>query len=332
MPGSRLDFCERAQIAVMLEAGASLRMIGRVLGRAHTTIAREVAGDRDRGGRYYARRAELAARRRRARPKALRLQQDPVLRAEVGTWLGKRCSPEQAVGRLAREHPGDPRWKVSHTAVYNAIYVLGRKGLNAELDVALRSGRARRVARAGTKSLRGRIPGMVSIAERPFAPQDRSVPGHWEGDLVIGKASKSAVATLVERTSRFMAAASLPDGKGAEQVAAGVAAAMVDLPESLRRSLTWDRGKEMSGHARFTVDTGIAVYFADPHSPWQRGTNENFNGLLREYFPKGTDFTTVTDADLQAAIAELNDRPRKILDFATPAEAFQEMIQASLVQ
>lgn len=310
------------------ELGLSFRAIGRVLGRAHTTIAREWAKDVDGGGAYHPSRAERGARARRARPKQLRLQQDPELAVEVAAGLRRRWSPEQVAGRLRRKHPDDARWHVSHTAIYNAIYVLGRKSLNAELDLALRSGRYRRRAR-GVDGTRGRLRGMVMISERPDEVADRAVPGHWEGDLVEGVRKLSAVGTLVERSSRYLVTVPLREGKTADKVAEGVAAALVALPESLRRSLTWDQGKEMARHAQFTIETGIQVYFCDPHSPWQRPSNENHNGLLREYFPKGSDFNKISDEDLRAATAEINERPRKILGFATPAEVLSEMIANS---
>jgi transposase, IS30 family len=327
---SRLGYAERCAIAMYRDRGLSCRVIGRLLGRAHTTVAREVAADVDGSGRYHPLRAQRAALARARRPKVCRLAADPLLAARVAAGLARRWSPEQVAGRLRRGDPDEPRWRVSHSAIYTAVYVLGRPRLNAELDVALRSGRARRRRRAAVAG--ARIADMVSIHERPFDPADRSVPGHWEGDLVLGARSATAIATVVERTSRFLIAAPLPDGKGAEQVNAALTAAVQDLPAALRRSLTWDQGTELAGHARLAVATGLKIYFADPHAPWQRGSNENTNGLLREYFPKGTDFSTVTPQALQAAVDEINGRPRKVLDFATAAETYNDILIQAMVQ
>lgn len=330
MPGSHVTFQERVEIArLRLELGMSFRAIGRVLGRAHTTMAREFAKDVDGGGAYHPSRADRAARARRARPKLLLLEEELHLALAVAAGLRRGWSPQQVSGRLRREHPGDTRWRVSHTAIYNAIDVLGRKGLNAQLELALRSGRYRRRARAGVAGVRGRLPNMVMISDRPSEVADRVVPGHWEGDLVEGARKLSAVATLVERKSRYLITVPLHEGKTADKVAQGVAAAMVELPASLRRSLTWDQGKEMARHVEFTIDTGIQVYFCDPHSPWQRPSNENHNGLLREYYPKGCDFNKISPEELQATTALINERPRKVLDYATPAEVLSEMIAAS---
>ena len=301
------------------------------LGRPHTTISREIAADVDAGGGYHPRRADLDARRRAARPKRLRLETDSLLCAEITHWLRKGASPAQACGRVAREHPGDPGWKVSHTSVYNAIYVLGRRRMNLELDVALRTGRLRRMTRTATRAGRDRdrFVGMVGIRDRPAEVADRVVPGHWEGDLVEGKGHKSAIVTLVERHSRFLITCPLPHGKSSEQVILAIRASLARLPAHLRKTLTWDQGSEMARHAELKIDPDIDVYFCDPHSPWQRPSNENTNGLIREYFPKGSDFTTVTPEDLQAATDRLNGRPRNVLNFATPAEVLAGLLGAS---
>jgi IS30 family transposase len=329
----RLTFAERVVISAMRKDGKSFRAIGRVLGRAHTTISRDVAADRDaKGAAYHPLRAQREAGRRAARPKALRLEVDHELRAQVSHWLRKGASPQQAAGRVSREHGGARRWTVSHSTVYNAIYVLGRRGMNVELDVALRTGRLRRLSRAAARAGRqdqDRFAGMIGIADRPAEVADRSVPGHWEGDLVEGsRASRSAIVTLVERQTRYLITCPLPDGKTSEAVITAIRAGLRRLPADLRRTLTWDQGSEMARHLDLAVDPQIAVYFCDPHSPWQRPSNENTNGLIREYFPKGSDFHAVTDHDLQAATARLNGRPRKVLNFATPAEVFADLLTA----
>jgi IS30 family transposase len=219
---------------------------------------------------------------------------------------------------------------VSHTTVYNAIYVLGRRGMNIELDVALRTGRLRRMSRTATAAVRDkdRFVGMVGIGERPDEVADRVVPGHWEGDLVEGKAHASAIVTLVERTSRFLITCPLPNGKNSEQVILAIRAQLGKLPAHLRKTLTWDQGSEMARHADLAIDPEIAVYFCDPHSPWQRPSNENTNGLIREYYPKGTDFSTVDPEDLQANTDRLNGRPRQVLGFATPTEVLNDLLAA----
>lgn len=331
MPGERLSFEERVMISAWRKEGKSIRAIGRALCRSHTTISREIAADVDGRGNYHPRRAHLDARRRAQRPKTLRLAADEGLRVAVSHWLRKGASPAQACGRLVREHPDDPRWRVSHTTVYNAIYVLGRRRMNVELDVALRTGRLRRMTRTATRAGRDkeRFAGMVGIADRPAEVEDRVVPGHWEGDLVEGKAHASAIVTLVERHSRFLITCPLPAGKGSEQVITAIRAKLTQLPAHLRKTLTWDQGSEMARHAELAIDPQIAVYFCDPHAPWQRPTNENTNGLIREYFPKGTDFTTVTAEDLQAATDRLNGRPRNVLEFATPSEVLTDLLGAS---
>jgi IS30 family transposase len=328
----RLTFQERVVISGMLREGKSLRAIGRCLGRAHTTVGREVRADRDAKGGYYPLRAHREAGRRAARPKVLRLAADEPLRREISHWLRAGASPQQAAGRVAREHGGDRRWTVSHTTVYNAIYILGRRGMNLELDVALRTGRLRRLSRPAARAGRGgrdRFAGMVGIADRPAEVTDRSVPGHWEGDLVEGsRVSRSAIVTLVERQTRYLITCPLRNGKTSAEVIAAIRAGLGQLPADLRRSLTWDQGNEMARHLDLAVDPRIDVYFCDPHSPWQRPSNENTNGLIRQYFPKGTDFHAVTDHDLRAATDRLNGRPRKVLDYATPAEALADLLTA----
>jgi IS30 family transposase len=222
-------------------------------------------------------------------------------------------------------HPHDPMMRVSHETIYQSLYVQGRGELRRELARCLRTGRAARRPR-GPGDGRGKIPGMVMISERPAEAADRAVPGHWEGDLIIGKGNKSAVGTLVERTTRFVLLLHLPAGYAAGQVSDAMTRAITALPAALARSLTWDQGSEMSGHAAFTIATGIPVYFCDPHSPWQRGSNENTNGLLRQYLPKGTDLSAHDTAALAAIAASLNGRPRKTLGYMTPSEKLAELL------
>jgi IS30 family transposase len=229
---------------------------------------------------------------------------------------------------LELEFPDDPGMRVSHETIYQSIYVQGRGALRRELAVCLRTGRAVRKPRRREGERRGRIPGMVMISERPAEVGDRAVPGHWEGDLIIGAAGKSAIGTLAERTSRFVLLLHLPDGHGPDQVARAMTAAMAGLPDAIRRTLTWDQGKEMMSHAQIAEATGLDIYFCDPHSPWQRGSNENTNGLLRQYFPKGTSLAGHSREHLQAVADELNSRPRMTLGWNTPARALDELLAA----
>jgi IS30 family transposase len=226
---------------------------------------------------------------------------------------------------LRLEFPDDPMMRVSHETIYQALFVQGRGELRRELSRCLRSGRARRRPQGRTEN-RGRIPNMVMISERPADIEDRAVPGHWEGDLIIGKDGRSAVGTLVERATRYVLLLHLPDGRHAEAVDAAMRRAIAKLPGELFRTITWDQGKEMSRHARFTIDTGIQIYFCDPHSPWQRGSNENTNGLLRQYMPKGTDLSLLSDADLDRFARSLNNRPRETLGFMKPSERLSELL------
>jgi IS30 family transposase len=323
----RLRGSEREEISRGLRAGESVRQIARRLGRSPSTVSREV---RRNGGRdeYRGHRAQAAARVRERRPRPPRLARDPRLRAEVERMLGLRWSPAQIAHRLRLEHPADREMRVSHETIYRALYVQGRGALRRELAACLRTGRARRRAQATVED-RGRMAGMVLISERPAEIADRAVPGHWEGDLVIGRAQKSAIATLVERRTRYVLLAALPDGRTAPAVRDALVGAVTALPEHLRRSLTWDRGHEMAEHLRFTVDTGVAVYFCDPHSPWQRGTNENTNGLLRQYLPRSVDLGEISQAELDAIAAELNGRPRQTLGWRSPSEAFAEAVAST---
>jgi IS30 family transposase len=322
--GRYLSLAEREEIAVGLARGESYREIGARIGRAASTVSREVARNGPRE-RYRGLRAQALAERRARRPKAAKLAGNEVLRARVQAKLARRWSPEQVSAWLKAEFAGDPEMQVSHETIYQAIYVQGRGALRRELAACLRTGRALRRPRRATADRRGKIPGMVMISERPAEAADRAVPGHWEGDLILGSRG-SAIGTLVERSTRFVLLLHLPGGHGADQVAAAMTAAMGTLPAQLRRSLTWDQGPEMAGHARIAVATGLEIYFCDPHSPWQRGSNENTNGLLRQYFPKGTSLAGHSPGQLAAVADELNGRPRKTLGWKTPAEALAEIL------
>jgi transposase, IS30 family len=331
MPAGRryLTVAEREEIALGLAAGRSLRWIGVRIGRPASTISREVARNRTTKGRYLALSAQAAAEARARRPKVAKLAADRVLRDLVQDWLEAKRSPRQISRRLAIEFPADPRMRVSHETIYQSIYVQGRGALRRELASCLRTGRAvRRPQRPGGRSTgAGKLKNMVMISERPAEVADRAVPGHWEGDLILGKDGGSAIGTLVERTTRFCLLLHLPRGRrDAATVAAAMIATMGELPAHLRQSLTWDQGKEMARHTDITLATGLAIYFCDPHSPWQRGSNENTNGLLRQYFPKGTVLSRHTKAHLDAVAAELNDRPRETLGFRTPAEALTGLL------
>jgi IS30 family transposase len=318
-----LSVAEREEIAVGLAAGLSERAIAAGLGRAPSTVSREVGRNGSRG-RYRALAAQSQADARAARPKAAKLAGNGVLRDWVQEKLKKKWSPGQVSVMLAAEFPGEPEMRVSHETIYQSIYVQGRGALRRELAASLRTGRAVRKPRRRSDERRGRIPGQVSISERPAEAGDRAVPGHWEGDLIVGTSSASAIGTLVERRTRFVMLLHLPHGHGADAVAAAMTQAMAGLPAALRRSLTWDQGSEMAAHAQITLATDLDVYFCDPHSPWQRGSNENTNGLLRQYFPKGTDLSVHSRERLDAVAAELNARPRKTLGWRTPAQALQE--------
>jgi IS30 family transposase len=378
--GRYLSFLEREEIAILRTYGYGVREIATHLGRSPSTISRELRRNAaSRGGQlvYRAVIAQWHRDRRATRPKTAKLAANDSLRDYVqdrlagvictpdGTpipgprttkWNGRNrarrqdrrwanaWSPEQIANRLAVEFPDDESMRISHEAIYQALYVQGRGVLKRELVACLRTGRALRVPRARARQRRdGVITPEVMISERPAEVEDRAVPGHWEGDLIIGL-NRSAIGTLVERTTRFTMLLHLPRmdgygveprvkngpalaGYGAEAVRDAICSTITTLPDQLRRSLTWDRGKEMTQHAQLRIDTGVQVYFADPHSPWQRGTNENTNGLLRQYFPKGTDLSRHRIAELEAVAAALNNRPRKTLAWKTPAEALNEHLQ-----
>jgi IS30 family transposase len=320
-----LSTAEREEISRGVAAGEPCRQIAERLGRAPSTVSRELARNGGRH-RYRAQAADAAAFGRAQRPKAAKLVTEPRLREVVEAKLALRWSPQQIAGWLPLAYPQDPVMRVSHETIYLSLFVQGRGALRRELQRCLRTGRAMRYPRG--KRLpqgRGQLRDVVLISERPAEAKDRAVPGHWEGDLLLGR-RPSAVATLVERASRYLTLVALPDGYKAEQVRPALAAAVARLPEQLRRSLTWDQGKEMAEHTQFTVDTGVQVYFCDPRSPWQRGSNENTNGLLRQYLPKGADLRQFDQATLDAIAAELNGRPRQTLGFKTPSQALAEAL------
>jgi len=374
LSGRYLSFREREEIAILHTVNLGVREIARRVGRSPSTISRELRRNAaTRGGdfEYRATTAQWHAERKARRPKIAKLARHELLmqyvqerlaglikapggRTVVGPdvrWFGRRhgrrkhrrwanaWSPEQISKRLPLDFPDGESMRVSHEAIYQALYVQGRGALRRELTACLRTGRALRVPRARTKRGRHFVTGEVMISERPPEVADRAVPGHWEGDLILGLGS-SAIGTLVERTTRFTMLLHLPRmtdhgaprmkngpalaGHGAEAMRAAIASSIVTLPEQLRRSLTWDQGAEMTQHAQLRIDTGLQIFFCDPHSPWQRGTNENTNGLLRQYFPKGTDLSTHSVDDLAAVAAALNSRPRKTLDWRTPAEALND--------
>lgn len=320
----RLSLEDRIEIRVGLERKLSLRAIARGICRDPATVCREVKANGGRR-RYAPLKAHRGAAARARRPKLTKLASNPELCARVVADLKRLWSPEQIASRLRDEFGDDDTMRISHETIYKTIYVQGRGELRRELAACLRSGRTRRVARARLEK-RGQIRDMVMISERPPEAEDRAVPGHWEGDLIVGKGGKSAIGTLVERSTRFVMLFPLTQGRTAEEVRVAMTEVITTLPESLRRTLTWDQGKEMAEHVRFRVDTGVEVYFCDPHSPWQRGSNENTNGLLRQYFPKGTDLSIVSDADLNAAADGLNGRPRKTLGWRTPSEKLGELV------
>jgi IS30 family transposase len=381
LSGRYLLFSEREEIAILHAQRCGVREIARRINRNPSTVSRELrrnASTRDYSVPYRASTAQWHADRRARRPKQSKLAANDALREYVqdrlaGTitgpdgepvpgppvrWIGRRhgrrqdrrwaksWSPEQISNRLRVDFPDDESMRISHEAIYQALYVQGRGALRRELVACLRTGRALRVPRARTTG-RGKkfVSPEVMITERPAEVDDRAVPGHWEGDLILGLDS-SAIGTLVERTTRFTMLLHLPRmdghgagprvkngpalaGHGAEAVRDAIATAIVTLPEQLRRSLTWDQGAEMAQHARLRIDTGLAIYFCDPHSPWQRPTNENTNGLLRQYFPKGTDLAKHSPHDLAAVAAALNGRPRKTLDWRTPGEALDELLRSA---
>jgi IS30 family transposase len=324
-----LSLDEREEISRGLAAADSLRSIAVRIGRSPSTVSREVARNHGRQ-RYRAGSADRAALRRSKRPKPTKLTICERLRLEVIARLEKNWSPQEISRALKEEYPGEPLMRVSHETIYLTLYVQGRGALRKELTKHLRRGH--QIRQAGKKQLptgQGRIKDMIMISARPAEAADRAVPGHWEGDFLFGTRT-TAIGTLVERSTRYVMLFKPPSGINAESARIGLTQKILTLPENLRRSLTWDQGREMKEHARFTIDTGVQVYFCDPHSPWQRGTNENTNGLLRQYFPSGKTVANYTQEDLDHVAAELNGRPRETLGWKSPANALAQFLTESL--
>ena len=326
---THLSDAERDTLSVGLAQGASLRTMARVLGRAPSTVSRESTRNA-RGHPYRACTAQRLAAARARQPRRSRKLLDPWLWQYVRTHLGQGCSPEQIAGRLRHEYPDEMRKHLSAETIYVALYVLPRGTLRSELLAALRQARKTRRPRSRGTDRRGQLPNMTPIAARPAEVASRTIPGHWEGDLIKGARNGSAVGTLVERTTRLVLLARM-DGTDAESAYQGFTKKLRHVPAPLRKTLTYDRGKEMAEHERLAQRLAIQVFFADPHSPWQRGTNENTNGLLRQYLPKGTDLSGYTQRELNAIAHRLNTRPRKCLNFATPLEVFTQLRQYSPV-
>ncbi len=325
----RLSLAEREEIACRGAAGEGVRVIAGALGRAPSTVSRELRrGTVRRKSGYRASVAQTLADQRARRPKARVLERSDRLRKHVQDRLQSKDSPEQISHRLLIEYPDDEEMRISHETIYRCLYIQGRGGLRRELAKCLRTGRALRKTRRTTER-RGRIAGMVNISERPAEADDRAAPGHWEGDLITGAQNKSAIGTLVERATGFVALLHLPDGHGADPVQVAMVEAMSRLPQTLRRTLAWDQGIEMANHVAIANAADLAIYFCDPHSPWQRPTNENTNGLLRQYFPKSTDLSGYHRDYLDFVAAQLNNRPRKRLDWRTPAEALDQLLSES---
>jgi len=322
----RLSLEEREEISRGLAAGLSIRTIAAGLERSPSTVCREVNIN---GGRkkYRALTADRGAESRALRPKRAKLSQCRRLRGAVERKLEALWSPQQISSWLAETYPDNPEMQVSHETIYQSLFVQGRGALRKELHTCLRTGRAMRRAKAYTKGGvgQGQLSNMVMISERPAEVEDRAVPGHWEGDLIFGK-KMTSIGTLVERHSRYVILLKLPNGHGAEAVRKAMTKRILTLPAQLRRSITWDQGKEMAEHVQFTVDTGVRVYFCDPKSPWQRGSNENTNGLLRQYLPKSSDLSRCTQRELDAIARSLNRRPRQTLGWMTPSKAFANAV------
>ena len=321
LKGRCLTFSEREEIALGRAGGESIRLIAGRLGRSPSTVSRELRRNAGCSGQAYrATTAHALAYERAGRPKPSKLATNLALRRKVEDDLQRRYSPEQIVGRLRREFPDDPEMRVSTETIYQSLYVQSRGALRRDLTRCLRTGRALRRPCRQASQRKNRIPDMINISERPAEADDRAVPGHWEGDLIIGKNNATAIGTLVERTTGYTMLVHLPDGYKPEQVRDALASKIQTIPEILRASLTWDQGPEMRDWKQVSVAADIDIYFCDPHAPWQRATNENTNGLLRQYFPKGTDLSIHSPVDLDWVATELNDRPRKRLGFAKPIE------------
>jgi IS30 family transposase len=321
----RLSFEERERIFVGVCRGESDSEIARALGRHRATVGREIGRCGERR-QYRPLRAERVARRLARRPKPTKLSRCPRLVAAIEEGLQRRWSPQQISSRLKLDHPDDERMRISHETIYRSLYVQSRGELRRQLTASLRTGRSTRRSR-GRIDARGGIAEMVPIAKRPPEVDERRVPGHWEGDLLIGAGGKSAIATLVERQTRYVLLARLGRDRTTAHVVEALKARIAELPEHLLKSLTWDQGQELAAHKRFSSDTGIRVYFCDPRSPWQRGSNENTNGLLRQYLPRKLDLATRSQVELDQITAELNGRPRETLQWRTPAEKMQALLR-----
>ena len=320
LKGRCLTLAEREEIALGRARRDSIRTIAAVIGRSPSTVSRELSRNADGLGRYRATSAHALAYARASRPKPAKLATNQRLHDKVEADLAKKYSPEQIAGRLKVEYPAQPEMQVSTETIYQSLYVQSRGALKRDLTRCLRTGRAVRKPCRKPGQRKNRIPNMINVSERPAEAEDRAVPGHWEGDLIIGTKNLSAIGTLVERTTNYTMLLHLPDGYTPEKVRDALAAKIKTLPEVLRASLTWDQGPEMGKWQQVSVDADIDIYFCDPHAPWQRATNENTNGLLRQYFPKSSDLSAHSAADLDWVAAELNDRPRKRLGFAKPIE------------
>ncbi|WP_231914635.1 IS30 family transposase [Corynebacterium renale] len=324
-----LSIEERELILDLHRNGTGVRAIARRLGRSPGTISKELARNRDEFGVYLPSYAHRKSVLRRFRPKKRKLDTSPALHEAVWSMLKDKYSPQQISGRLAKTYPGDNTMYVCPETIYQSLFFQARGELKKEIATALRRGRAYRTRR-GQRVTRSRfVDPMVMISDRPAEVDDRAVPGHWEGDLILGKGNKSAIGTLVERTTRYVMLLHLPNGHSAFEVEQALKSAIGRLPDHLKGSLTWDQGSEMACHKSFSIATNCPVYFCDPGSPWQRGSNENTNGLLRQYFPKGTDLSVHSAEDLEFVALQLNRRPRKTLDFGTPAERMAALLDSS---
>ncbi|HYS01907.1 MAG TPA: IS30 family transposase [Candidatus Eisenbacteria bacterium] len=344
--GRFLSFAEREEIFAGVERGDSIRRMARELERTPSTVLRELRRNmRQRYRRrspgppsarrewdYRPSRAQTRAELRGCRPKPAKLATNGALRVLVEAKLQQQLSPQQVAVELRTEFADNPEMQVSHETIYQSIYVQGRGALRRELAVHLRTGRALRRPRRNVQGRQSRIPGMVNISERPAEIEDRAVPGHWEGDLILGKNGRSAIGTLVERSTRFVMLLHLPDRHGPEEVQAAMIAATKRLPKFIWKSLTWDQGIEMRNHAQITIATGLEIYFCDPAKPWQRGSNENTNGLLRQYFPKGTDLSQHGPEYLDFVAAQMNRRPRETLGWLRPAQALGRLFSTTSEQ
>jgi IS30 family transposase len=323
---NELTLEERVEMQQRLESGDSLRAIGRSLGRSASTISRECRRVGTERAAYKAQAAQQHSQVCRKKPRVTRKLGDAALWETVQALLRARWSPEQIAGILARGFPDAASYRVSHETIYSAVYLVPRGELRKELIGCLRQGRSTRKPRTRGADRRGQIPNMQSIHVRPPEIEDRRVPGHWEGDLIKGAGNRSSVGTLVERTSGFVVLAKMSSASAADALES-FGKSLKDIPEALRKTLTYDQGKEMSYHAALTLRTGVQVYFADPHSPWQRGSNENTNGLLRQYLPKGTDLSVYSQAELNQIALSLNTRPRKRHQFRTPLEVYNDHLR-----